>query len=237
MFYDIEKLMQENNDKMVNIKINRKDILVNCVFPLHIMNISHEVFFHEKEDHYVPQGTVDFYGYFGDYDNKIHIDIVFNPNDTEYYWNFPLWAYIRSIYIDTLCHEFMHLNQYEKRLLNGITTTQRNPSFKEFKSIEQDDEFENGLYLIKPDEVEAHAYNFASQLFRRYRNIEESLEALRKCDFDNIEIYDFYSKYIKKNSYIFKRLLKKTTWYLIHKYDENNYINSECNEDVVENKE
>lgn len=237
----LEEIVQVLNDKVANTKMNRKDILVWCMFPVKVTGIEHEVFFHEKEDAYVPQGTVDFYGRFDGNDNKIHIEIIFNPKDNEFYWNLPLWGYIRSIYIDTLCHEIVHLHQFEKRFLNGITTTQRNPSKKEFKCIIEDDEAENGLYLIEPDEVEAYAYNFASQLFRRYRDVDVALDALRKQTFNNIEVYDFYSRYIKNNSHIHKRLMKKTTWYLLTKYSEETYENETSsfvtNKNYVENKE
>ena len=233
----IEHLTKELDTKIIGHRMNRKDILVNSVFPLYVTDMMSEFFFHEVDSEYIPKGTVDYYGRFDANDKSVHIEIIHNPEDTEYRWTAPLWGYIRGVYFDTISHEMVHIYQNERRKETGITDTQRNPTKKEFKCLYRDDEAENGLYLISPDEVEAHSYNFASQLFRRYRSVEDALQALRTGKFDSIETFDVYVNYIKKNSYVYKRLMKKTTWYLLNKYDENTYKNSECNEDVVENNQ
>ena len=230
----LEEIVQSSDDKALKRDMTRKDLLVLFTYPLYVLRIEHEVFIHEKDEDYVPKGTVDFYGLFSDEDKKIHLYIIHNPKDKTYTWNPVIWAFIRGIYVDTLSHELLHKYQSEQRCLAGITATQRMPNFKEFKCIDKEDETENGLYLVSPDEVEADAYNFACQLYRRYRSVDDALNALRSGVFKDIEMYDFYNMYIKKNSYVYKRLLKKTTWFLLHKYDEKTYKNSECNEDVVE---
>ena len=234
---DIESAIQAIDEKVVNHKNTRRDLLNHFLFPLYYCKIQHLFFFHEEEDAYVPKGTVDFHGRFSEEDEMIHVYIVHNPNDKTYEWHPIIWAYIRSIYIDTIGHELVHRSQHEKRKVVGIADYQRLPNNKEFKCIENDDEAENGLYLILPDEMEANAYNFACQLYRRHRDVNAALDALRKGEFDTIEINDFYKDYIKKNSYVYKRLMKKPTWFLLNKYDENTHKTSECNEDNVENKE
>lgn len=230
----LEEIVVSSDDKALKADMTRKDILTLFAYPLYVLKLESEVFFHEKNEEYVPKGALDFYGLFSDEDKKIHLYIIHNPNDKTYTWNPVIWAYIRGIYVDTVSHELLHKYQSEQRCLVGITATQRNPNFKEYKCIKDEDEFDNGLYLVSPDEVEADAYNFACQLYRRYRSIEEALNALRSGSFKDVEMYDFYNAYVKKNSYVYKRLMKKTTWFLLHKYDENTYKNSECNDYVVE---
>ena len=152
LMLDIESAIQAIDEKVVNHKNTRRDLLNHFLFPLHYCKIQHLFFFHEEEDAYVPKGTVDFHGRFSEEDEMIHVYIVHNPDDKTYEWHPIIWAYIRSIYIDTIGHELVHRSQYEKRKVVGIADYQRLPNNKEFKCIENDDEAENGLYLILPDE-------------------------------------------------------------------------------------
>ena len=232
----LEKFLGGLDKKLTNTDLSRKDILIYAVYPLHMIGMDSQVFFHEKEDDYVPRGTVDFAGRYEGMDKRVHIDIIYHPEDTVYNWNEWLWAYIRGIYFDTLSHEIMHIYQNEKREAVGIADHQRLVTHKEYKCIANQDEDENGLYLINPDEVEAYAYNLASQLFRRYRSYEGALHALRKQHFNNIETVVYYSKFIKANSYIHKRLMKKTVHYLTLKYGDTVDKPEMVRSQVIQNK-
>lgn len=231
----IEESIQKLDEGVIDQKLDRKDILLCCIYPLKESKIWDNFFIHEKEQDYIPRGTIDFSGRYSPEDGMIHLNIIHHPEDKEYVFNAPLWAYLRGIYVDTVCHEIIHLYQFKMREKVGINDCQRNPSYKEFKCISQYDKHENGLYLIRPDEVECYAYNFASQLFRRYRDLNKALDALRNNVFDDIDTYDYYIRYIKKNSHVFKRLIKKTVWYLIHKYSEATYITPGVQQNVTNN--
>lgn len=220
---EIEYSLRFLDDKIIGKELSRKDIAVAVIFPLNISGFDSAFFLHEVDNEEIVKGIVNIRG---EFTGVGHIYIEHNPEDETYVWNEVLWTYVKGMMFDTISHELCHLYQYDIREMRGVTDIQRIVSKKEYKSILLYDDNDSGIYLAGPDEVEAYSYNLASQLFRKYRSVDAAIAVLRSGECKDLEVYQYVSDFIKKDSYIWKRYMKKTIFYLINKYSENTYIAS-----------
>ena len=227
---DIEMFLQDMDKVVVDKIITLKDIAVVIAYPLYRTGINEDFVIKFKEDKRVIGGIVNVSG---NYLSEGTIVIEYNPEDKEYVWNKVLWTFVKGMIFDTLSHEVVHWYQFQKRMGPPCCPWQRIPSKKEYKCLYRcltNIEHEDCLYIIKPDEVEAYSYNAASQLFRKYRSVDAALNTLRVCKWEDApEAITLITPCIKRNSYMFKRYLKKIVFYLMNKYSEETYKSLECN--------
>lgn len=200
------------------------DLKVVTVYPLHMMGLLPHFDLTVEVSDWVPSGLIDARGT-NIWTDQSTITLLVNPSDTEYDMtgedprNKLRWSLTLSTIFDALSHELIHVYQNLRRRERGVTSYQRNPSVREVACIGYEDEDENGLYLCKPDEVDAYAYNAASQIYRQCRSLAESIDFLRRRDKDKwIETLAFFFKHIRRDSSLAHRFWTKVTRYLVDKY-------------------
>lgn len=173
-----------------------------------------------KNAKYVPKGMFDLEGRYDSSEHNVQVTFIFNPEDKEELspMKWVVWQYMKGMIFDVLSHEICHFYQDDKRRIRGVQSYQRMISQKEFSTIVKNDINETGLYLLNPDEIEAHAYNAASQMYRKYGGLNEALQALRCGKY--CETIEYYREFIATDQKPYKRFIKKVMTFLVDKYSE-----------------
>lgn len=148
----------------------------------------------------------------GDYDSdadeagKVPINLIFITHtvDRVLLWDDEDFKFISKQLADTLIHELVHMKQTRDRNFEPVIIVDNLPD---------DDEEVNRLYLGQDDEIDAYAYNIASELtdddnqenFKKYL----SCPSLTPMDV-SINLWNYMQVFEKNlNSQTLKRLMKK----------------------------
>ena len=132
--------------------------------------------------------------------NSVELVLVTNPNDRHLILDQPLWNLFVNRLADSLAHELIHMRQARSRDFLFVES-------RAYREMEID---ENLTYLSDLDEIDAYAYNIATEL-REHPNPLSKLDnpaAVSVNDSINLWAYmQAFSKDMKTPP--IKRLLKK----------------------------
>ena len=132
--------------------------------------------------------------------SSIELIIVTNPNDDQFILDKPLWDLFVNRLADSLAHELIHMHQSRTRDFIPVEHKVHRKAYID----------ENLVYLSDPDEVDAYAYNIATEL-REHPNpfrIFNNPAAVSVNDSVNLWAYvQAFNKDIKNPT--MKKLLKK----------------------------
>lgn len=131
---------------------------------------------------------------------SIELILVTNPNDQYLILDQALWTLFVNRLADSLAHELIHMRQARARDFIFVES-------RAYRDMEID---ENLTYLSDPDEIDAYAYNIATEL-REHSNPLSKLDNPAAVSVnDSINLWAYLQAFSKdlKNPAI-KRLLKK----------------------------
>lgn len=131
---------------------------------------------------------------------SIELIIVTNPNDNEFILDKPLWDLFVTRLADSLAHELIHMDQSRTRDFIPV----------EHKVYRKSCLDENLAYLSDPDEVDAYAYNIATELREHPNPLEIFYNPAAVSVNDSVNLWAYmqaFSKDIKHPT--IKHLLKK----------------------------
>ena len=86
--------------------------------------------------------------------SSIELIIVTNPTDDQFILDKPLWDLFVNRLADSLAHELIHMHQSRTRDFIPVEHKVHRKAFID----------ENLVYLSDPDEIDAYAYNIATEL-------------------------------------------------------------------------
>ena len=131
---------------------------------------------------------------------SIELILVTNPNDSHLILDEDLWNLFVNRLADSLAHELIHMFQARSR--NFLFVEHR-----QHRTIALD---ENLVYLSDPDEIDAYAYNIATELREHPNPLSKLINPAAVSVNDSINLWAYIQAFSKdiKNPVV-KRLLKK----------------------------
>jgi pyrimidine operon attenuation protein/uracil phosphoribosyltransferase len=131
---------------------------------------------------------------------SIELILVTNPNDTHLILDNDLWNLFINRLADSLAHELIHMYQARARNFLYVEHQAR-------RNIQID---ENLVYLSDPDEIDAYAYNIATELREHPNPLSKLVNPAAVSVNDSINLWAYIQAFSKdiKNPVV-KRLLKK----------------------------
>lgn len=131
---------------------------------------------------------------------SIELILVTNPNDTHLILDKDLWDLFVNRLADSLAHELIHMYQARARNFLFVEHQAR-------RNIQID---ENLIYLSDPDEIDAYAYNIATELREHPNPLSKLTNPAAVSVNDSINLWAYIQAFSKdlKNPVV-KRLLKK----------------------------
>ena len=131
---------------------------------------------------------------------SIELILVTNPNDSHLILDDDLWNLFVNRLADSLAHELIHMFQARSR--NFLFVEHR-----QHRTIALD---ENLVYLSDPDEIDAYAYNIATELREHPNPLSKLINPAAVSVNDSINLWAYIQAFSKdiKNPVV-KRLLKK----------------------------
>lgn len=133
---------------------------------------------------------------------KISIELVFvtNPNDDYLILDEDLWTLLVNRLADSLAHELIHMRQARDRdFLSVDHRSKRNIAIDE-----------NLVYLSDPDEIDAYAYNIATELREHANPIQKLQNPKAVTIVDSVNLWAYINAFAQNISNpVVKKLLKK----------------------------
>jgi pyrimidine operon attenuation protein/uracil phosphoribosyltransferase len=131
---------------------------------------------------------------------SIELILVTNPNDSHLILDDNLWNLFVNRLADSLAHELIHMFQARSR--NFLFVEHR-----QHRTIALD---ENLVYLSDPDEIDAYAYNIATELREHPNPLSKLINPAAVSVNDSINLWAYIQAFSKdiKNPVV-KKLLKK----------------------------
>jgi len=131
---------------------------------------------------------------------SIELILVTNPNDTHLILDQELWDLFVNRLADSLAHELIHMYQARSRNFLYVEHQAR-------RNIQIDD---NLVYLSDPDEIDAYAYNIATELREHPNPLSKLINPAAVSVNDSINLWAYIQAFSKdlKNPVV-KKLLKK----------------------------
>ena len=131
---------------------------------------------------------------------SIELILVTNPNDTHLILDQELWDLFVNRLADSLAHELIHMYQARTRNFLYVEHQAR-------RNIQIDD---NLVYLSDPDEIDAYAYNIATELREHPNPLSKLINPAAVSVNDSINLWAYIQAFSKdlKNPVV-KKLLKK----------------------------
>jgi hypothetical protein len=131
---------------------------------------------------------------------SIELILVTNPNDSHLILDDELWDLFVNRLADSLAHELIHM--YQARSRNFLFVEHRR-----HRTIALD---ENLVYLSDPDEIDAYAYNIATELREHPNPLSKILNPATVSVNDSINLWAYIQAFSKNlNNPVVKKLLKK----------------------------
>ena len=133
---------------------------------------------------------------------KISIELVFvtNPNDDYLILDADLWTLLVNRLADSLAHELIHMRQ----------ARDRDFIFVEHRSKRKIGLDENLVYLSDPDEIDAYAFNIATELKEHTDPIQKLQNPKAVTIVDSVNLWAYIHAFSKNiNDPVVKKLLKK----------------------------
>jgi len=131
---------------------------------------------------------------------SIELILVTNPNDKHLILDNELWELFVNRLADSLAHELIHMYQARARNFLYVEHQAR-------RNIQIDD---NLVYLSDPDEIDAYAYNIATELREHQNPLSKLRNPAAVSVNDSINLWAYLQAFSKdlKNPVV-KKLLKK----------------------------
>ena len=131
---------------------------------------------------------------------SIELILVTNPNDSHLILDADLWNLFVNRLADSLAHELIHMQQARARDFLYVEHQAR-------RNIQID---ENLVYLSDPDEIDAYAYNIATELREHSNPLSKLRNPAAVSVNDSINLWAYIQAFSKdlKNPVV-KKLLKK----------------------------
>lgn len=155
-------------------------------------------------------------------EKPFEVVVIFNTNDKRIKMNREDWREFAAQVIDYMQHEMVHQYQYRKRNFQP-TRVFKSKAKDPAKNAQQ-------TYLGNPDEIEAYAYNLASELDRKTGgDYERQMRLLRNFSstaitrdqagrFLSPNLYGYFKEFDFDTSHpVLKALMKKTYQYVVMK--------------------
>lgn len=131
---------------------------------------------------------------------SIELILVTNPNDSHLILDTDLWDLWVNRLADSLAHELIHMRQARARDFLYVEHQAR-------RNIQTD---ENLVYLSDPDEIDAYAYNIATELREHSNPLSKILNPAAVSVNDSINLWAYIQAFSKDISHpVVKKLLKK----------------------------
>ena len=133
---------------------------------------------------------------------KVSIELVFvtNPNDEYLILDEELWTLLVNRLADSLAHELIHMRQSRDREF----------LFVEHHSKRKIAIDENLVYLSDPDEIDAYAFNIATELREHTNPIQKLQNPKAVTIVDSVNLWAYINAFSKNlNDPVVKKLLKK----------------------------
>ena len=131
---------------------------------------------------------------------SIELILVTNPNDSHLILDDDLWNLFVNRLADSLAHELIHMFQARSR--NFLFVEHRR-----HRTIALD---ENLVYLSDPDEIDAYAYNIATELREHLNPLSKIRNPAAVSVNDSINLWAYIQAFSKDlNNPVVKKLLKK----------------------------
>jgi hypothetical protein len=131
---------------------------------------------------------------------SIELILVTNPNDSHLILDDNLWNLFVNRLADSLAHELIHMFQARSR--NFLFVEHRR-----HRTITLD---ENLVYLSDPDEIDAYAYNIATELREHPNPLSKIRNPAAVSVNDSINLWAYIQAFSKDlNNPVVKKLLKK----------------------------
>ena len=131
---------------------------------------------------------------------SIELILVTNPNDIHLILDRELWELFVNRLADSLAHELIHMYQARARNFVYVEHQAR-------RNIQLD---ENLVYLSDPDEIDAYAYNIATELREHPKPLEKLINPAAVTVNDSINLWAYIQAFSKNlNNPVVKKLLKK----------------------------
>jgi hypothetical protein len=132
--------------------------------------------------------------------SSIELILVTNPNDKHLILDNELWELFVNRLADSLAHELIHMYQARARNFLYVEHQAR-------RNIQID---ENLVYLSDPDEIDAYAYNIATELREHPNPLSKLVNPAAVSVNDSINLWAYLQAFSKdlKNPVV-KKLLKK----------------------------
>ena len=199
-------VMERINSDLKNKFIPVEEMIILLAFYVsnnYRVNVSHATSMKVPSNSLVVSGDYDFEA---DEDGQVPINLVFITHtiDRVLLWDDDELKFISKQIADTLIHELVHMKQTRDRNFDPVVLVD---------SLPDDEEEVNRLYLGQADEIDAYAYNIASELtdddnqenFKKYL----SCPSLTPMDV-SINLWNYMQVFEKNlNSQTLKRLMKK----------------------------
>lgn len=199
-------VMNSINDDLKNKFIPVEEMINLLAFYVsknYRVNVSHAMSMKAPSNSLIVSGE---YDYESDEDGKVPINLVFITHtvDRVLLWDDDDLKFISKQIADTLIHELVHMKQTRDRNFEPIIVAD---------NLSNDENEVNRLYLSQTDEVDAYAYNIASELtdedntenFNKYLNCP----SLTPMD-ASINLWNYMQVFEKNlNNQTLKRLMKK----------------------------
>ena len=132
--------------------------------------------------------------------SSIELILVTNPNDSHLILDEDLWNLFVNRLADSLAHELIHM--YQARARNFLFVEHR-----QHRTIALDD---NLIYLSDPDEIDAYAYNIATELCEHPNPLSKIRNPAAVSVNDSINLWAYIQAFSKDlTNPVVKRLLKK----------------------------
>lgn len=183
-------------DEMINL-------LAFYVSTNYRVNVSHAMSVKAPANSLIVSGD---YDYEADEEGKVPINLVFITHtlDKVLLWDEDDLKFIAKQIADTLIHELVHMKQTRDRNFEPVVIVDNLPD---------DDEEVNRMYLSQADEIDAYAYNIASELNDEDNegNIKKYLSCPSLTPMDvSINLWNYMQVFEKNlNNATLKRLMKK----------------------------
>lgn len=131
---------------------------------------------------------------------SIELILVTNPNDNYLIIDSNLWTLFVNRLSDSLAHELIHMRQARARDF----------LFVEHRARHTVDIDENLVYLSDPDEIEAYAYNIATELREHLNPLSKILNPASVSVNDSVNLWAYIQAFSKDITHpVVKKLLKK----------------------------
>ena len=131
---------------------------------------------------------------------SIELVLVTNPNDQHLILDRDLWLLFVNRLADSLAHELIHMTQARSRNFLFVEHQAR-------RDIQLD---ENLAYLSDPDEIDAYAFNIATELREHLNPLSKLINPAAVSVNDSINLWAYINAFSQNiNSPVVKKLLKK----------------------------